>query len=475
MLGLEHQPRFQAPFGYYDADVNRRRLTWSSRSQASRFSPERHRRLRDRRIRRRRRHHRQGALDGRVLGRRARTGPPAHRVAVRSRRVRHVHAEQERQQPGDAAADVSRHAADKAQKALALIYGRLVGGSNAHFTGNFWRLRPSDFNEASVLGGVPGTGLVDWPITYDELEPYYTKAEWELGVSGEPGPFDPPRSRPYPMPPLPVKSSGVLLEQRGAGARASPAADADGDQLPVLQRPARVPALRLLPVLHVRVPLEVDVDGDDAAAGGGDRPLRDPAGELRGARRDRSRRPRDRRGLLRCAEAAAAAARQSGRALRERRRDAAAAAQLRVVALSERPGQLERRGRQVPDVQHLLRRQRAVRASRSTSSRASRTPAWSSTSTTPIRSGDSTAAAASTRASANTRSRSRSADSRRDRRRGAKASRAVSPSSSRARCSSARMARRCRSRPTASRSTRRSRMRGACRACGSPTRITPTI
>ena len=102
--------------------------------------------------------------------------------------------------------------ADKAQKALALIYGRLVGGSNAHFTGNFWRLRPIDFNEASVLGGVPGTGLADWPITYEELEPYYTKAEWELGVSGEPGPFDPPRSRPYPMPPLPVKSSGVLLD-----------------------------------------------------------------------------------------------------------------------------------------------------------------------------------------------------------------------------------------------------------------------
>ena len=64
---------------------------------------------------------------------------------------------------------------------------------------------------------MPGTGLTDWPLTYEELEPYYTKAEWELGVSGEPGPFDPPRSRPYPMPPLPVKSSGVLLER---GARA---------------------------------------------------------------------------------------------------------------------------------------------------------------------------------------------------------------------------------------------------------------
>jgi choline dehydrogenase-like flavoprotein len=108
-------------------------------------------------------------------------------------------------------------ARDAPRREWTLIYGRLVGGSNAHFTGNFWRLRPSDFNEASVLGGVPGTGLVDWPISYDELEPYYTKAEWEIGVSGEPGPFDPPRSRAYPMPPLPVKSSGVLLER---GARA---------------------------------------------------------------------------------------------------------------------------------------------------------------------------------------------------------------------------------------------------------------
>ena len=100
-----------------------------------------------------------------------------------------------------------------AETALAAIYGRLVGGSNAHFTGNFWRMRPLDFNEASVLGGVPGTALADWPITYEELEPYYTKAEWELGVSGEPGPFDPARSRPYPMPSLPIKSSGVLFDK----------------------------------------------------------------------------------------------------------------------------------------------------------------------------------------------------------------------------------------------------------------------
>lgn len=100
---------------------------------------------------------------------------------------------------------------------LGVIYHRLVGGGSVMFTANYWRFKPIDFQERSRLGAIAGTGFADWPITYDELEPYYTKAEWELGVSGTPGPFDPPRSKPYPVPPLPVKSSGVLFER---GARA---------------------------------------------------------------------------------------------------------------------------------------------------------------------------------------------------------------------------------------------------------------
>jgi choline dehydrogenase-like flavoprotein len=94
-------------------------------------------------------------------------------------------------------------------------YAQGVGGSSVHFTANYWRFRPIDFRERSLLGAISGTGFADWPITYEELEPYYTKVDWEIGVSGAPGPSDPPRSRPYPMPPMPVKSSGVLLE-RGA-------------------------------------------------------------------------------------------------------------------------------------------------------------------------------------------------------------------------------------------------------------------
>jgi choline dehydrogenase-like flavoprotein len=98
---------------------------------------------------------------------------------------------------------------------LPATYARLVGGSSTHYTANFWRFHEIDFHERSVLGSISGTGFADWPITYQELEPYYTKVEWEVGVSGlaYASPFDPPRSKPYPMPPLPVKSSGVLLEQ----------------------------------------------------------------------------------------------------------------------------------------------------------------------------------------------------------------------------------------------------------------------
>jgi choline dehydrogenase-like flavoprotein len=104
---------------------------------------------------------------------------------------------------------------EKAKPRRALVYGRCVGGTSVHFTANFWRLHEIDFIERSKVGPVPGADLRDWPITYADLEPYYTKVEWEIGVSGLAGasPFDPPRSKPYPMPPLPVKGSGVIFER----------------------------------------------------------------------------------------------------------------------------------------------------------------------------------------------------------------------------------------------------------------------
>jgi len=104
-------------------------------------------------------------------------------------------------------------------------YAQTVGGSSVHFTGNFWRFRESDFKERALLGSIEGTNFADWPIDYAEIEPYYSRVDYEIGISGAPGPNDSFRSRPFPMPPMQVKSSGVLME-RGAkklGMTAQPA------------------------------------------------------------------------------------------------------------------------------------------------------------------------------------------------------------------------------------------------------------
>lgn len=97
----------------------------------------------------------------------------------------------------------------------AIEYGRQVGGGSVHFTANYWRFHESDFHERSLYGEIAGTGFADWPINSADLEPYYTKAEHDLGISGLAGanPFEAPRSKPYPLPPMPVKSSGVLFER----------------------------------------------------------------------------------------------------------------------------------------------------------------------------------------------------------------------------------------------------------------------
>jgi choline dehydrogenase-like flavoprotein len=104
---------------------------------------------------------------------------------------------------------------EKAKPQRAVVYGRLVGGTSVHFTANFWRFHEIDFVERSKIGAISGTTFTDWPITYSDLEPYYTKVDWEVGVSGLAGasPFDPPRSKPYPMPPLPTKGGGVIFER----------------------------------------------------------------------------------------------------------------------------------------------------------------------------------------------------------------------------------------------------------------------
>ena len=66
----------------------------------------------------------------------------------------------------------------------------------------------------STYGALPGSSLEDWPISYDDLEPFYEKAEYEIGVSGDYSgtPFHGPRRHPLPMPPLPPNREFEILE-----------------------------------------------------------------------------------------------------------------------------------------------------------------------------------------------------------------------------------------------------------------------
>ena len=95
----------------------------------------------------------------------------------------------------------------------------MVGGGTVTYGGSSWRHLPYEFREASYDQTIPsGTGMADWPITYEELEPYYTQAEWEMGISGlrVNSPFVAPMSKDYPVPPVPLKSSGALLNTAAA-------------------------------------------------------------------------------------------------------------------------------------------------------------------------------------------------------------------------------------------------------------------
>lgn len=94
----------------------------------------------------------------------------------------------------------------------ALTYGPLmyngVGGSTIHWSAHFPRFQPSDFR-VRTLDGVAD----DWPLTYEELEPFYDLNDSMVGVAGLAGdPAHPPRS-PRHTPPLPLGRLGETLVQ----------------------------------------------------------------------------------------------------------------------------------------------------------------------------------------------------------------------------------------------------------------------
>jgi choline dehydrogenase-like flavoprotein len=79
-----------------------------------------------------------------------------------------------------------------------------VGGGTFSYGAQAWRFMEQDFRMRSTYGEIPGSTLADWPISYDDLEPHYDKAEYEIGVSGDVSNniFQAPRRRPLPMPAL---------------------------------------------------------------------------------------------------------------------------------------------------------------------------------------------------------------------------------------------------------------------------------
>jgi len=111
-----------------------------------------------------------------------------------------------------------------------LNYGNQAGGGTVHYGALSWRFHEDDFRvrsrsiERYGASAIPlDSSLIDWPLSYADLEPFYDRAEYELGVSGKAGNlqgnkvdggniFEAPRRREYPLPALTPDQSGVLFE-----------------------------------------------------------------------------------------------------------------------------------------------------------------------------------------------------------------------------------------------------------------------
>jgi choline dehydrogenase-like flavoprotein len=87
------------------------------------------------------------------------------------------------------------------------------GGGTRVYGAQAWRFVPEDFAMAATYGVPDGSALADWPIGYDDLEPFYTQAEYEIGVCGSEAPHagSSRRSRPYPMAPMAITAPARRL------------------------------------------------------------------------------------------------------------------------------------------------------------------------------------------------------------------------------------------------------------------------
>ena len=122
-----------------------------------------------------------------------------------------------------------------------------VGGAGVHWGGQTWRHLPTDFRMRSHLTERYGASFIpqelsiqDWGITFEELEPYYDRFEYLAGISGKAGningrvqaggnPFEGPRKREYPLPPMQMTYAPTLFAEaaRSAGYHPFPSPSAN--------------------------------------------------------------------------------------------------------------------------------------------------------------------------------------------------------------------------------------------------------
>ena len=123
------------------------------------------------------------------------------------------------------------NAQSPAAPGVAWTISTCVGGGSVHYGTWNWRMLPHHFRiysdtmakyGASALPA--GTSIVDWPITYDDLAPFYDKVDTEIGISGKGGningqiqqggnSFEGPRSKDFPLPPLMQTTTSRLFAQ----------------------------------------------------------------------------------------------------------------------------------------------------------------------------------------------------------------------------------------------------------------------
>lgn len=118
--------------------------------------------------------------------------------------------------------------------------GTDVGGAGVHWNGQTWRFLPSDFRARSHNVKRYGAEIIDedltvqdWPLSYEDLEPYYDRFEYLCGICGKAGnlngnrqpggnPFEGARSRDYPNPPMAPAYAGALFGNAAAALGYSP-------------------------------------------------------------------------------------------------------------------------------------------------------------------------------------------------------------------------------------------------------------